>query len=263
MFILTCAGGWFKNTSFDEKFALAAKLGFKAVEILDWTPADFFKAKEAIDRTGCALSAILVKSRDEAKQALISNDHGIVREDALDAFCDSISETLTAALAMECKNIVVTTGNEQYGVSRKVQHGNIVSALTAAAGIVAGSGVTLVLEPLNILVNHMGYFLTTTAEGAEIIDEVGSPQVKLLYDVYHQQITEGNLINNIRNNIGRIGHIHIGDVPGRNEPGTGEINYKNVFKAIADAGYDKFVVFECGLTEDLETVVGKTAALMP
>ena len=182
MFIITCAGGWLKEPN-EEKFSAAAKFGFKAVEILGWTNVDFAKAKNDIDKSGCALSAILTQSRDPGKQALIANEHGIVHEDAFDAFVDAIGETLEAAKAMACKVIIVTTGNERSDVSRQVQHDNVVKALKAAAKVVAGSGVTLVLEPLNILVDHMGYYLTTTAEGVEIVKKVGSPQVKLLYDV--------------------------------------------------------------------------------
>jgi hydroxypyruvate isomerase len=73
-------------------------------------------------------------------------------------------------------------------------------------------------------------------DGAELVDRVASQNVKLLFDIYHVQIMEGNLIDNIRSNIDRIGHFHVGDVPGRHEPGTGEINYRNVFKAIYEAG---------------------------
>jgi hydroxypyruvate isomerase len=76
-------------------------------------------------------------------------------------------------------------------------------------------------------------------QGAELVERVGSPNVKLLFDIYHVQIMEGNLIENIRMNIDRIGHFHVGDVPGRHEPGTGEINYRNVFKAIYELG-DRF-----------------------
>jgi len=261
MFILTCCGGWLKEPN-EQKYAAAAKHGFKAVEILGWKDIDIAKTRAAIDKSGCALSAILIQSQDEHKHALIANEHGMVHEDAFDAFVDSVAETLDAAKALNCKNIIVTTGNQRNDVPRQVQHDNIVKALKAAAKVVEGSGVTLVLEPLNVLVDHMGYYLTTTAEGVEIIKKVNSPSVKLLYDVYHQQITEGNLINNIRNNIEHIAHIHLGDVPGRNQPGTGEINYKNVFKAIADTGYDKYVVFECGLTEDVETVCNKMWELL-
>ena len=162
MFILTCAGGWLKESP-EEKFAAAAKLGFKAVEILDWTMFDLDKANSEIEKSGCTLSAILFRSQDMQKQSLIANEHGIVYEDAYDAFIDSIGETLETAKVLGCKNIIVTTGNERHDVSRQVQHDNIVKALKGAAKIVEGSGVTLVLEPLNILVDHMGYYLTTTA----------------------------------------------------------------------------------------------------
>ena len=84
--------------------------------------------------------------------------------------------------------------------------------------------------------DHAGYFLYYVRDAAEMIDRVGSPNVKILFDFYHVQIMEGNLIENVRAHIERIGHFHIGDVPGRHEPGTGEINYRNVFKAIYDLG---------------------------
>jgi hydroxypyruvate isomerase len=175
----------------------------------------------------------------------------------------AMGETVAAAQAIQCSTIVVTTGNERADVSRAAQQANVVAALQAALPVIKGTGIQLVLEPLNVLVNHQGSYLTTSAEGARIVREVGSPQVRMLYDVYHQQITEGNLINTIRNYGKEIGHFHIGDVPGRKEPGTGEINYRNVFQAIADTGYQGYVVFECGMTEPVEVVTGKMFALLP
>jgi hydroxypyruvate isomerase len=100
------------------------------------------------------------------------------------------------------------------------------------------------VEPLNIAVNHKGYYLYSSAEGFDIIRAVGSPNVKLLYDIYHQQVTEGNLIQTITENIELIGHFHVADVPGRHEPGTGEINYANVLKAIDETGYNGYVGLE-------------------
>ncbi len=261
MFTYSACGVWF-GEDYISAFGQAANNGFKALENLLWTDKDLDAMRQAIDETGVELSAILFQSKNEQYQALISNDHGIVHEDAYEAFKESIRETLEAAKKLKCKNIVITTGNERFDVPRKVQHDNIVRALKAGAEIVKGSGVKLVLEPLNILVNHIGYYLSTTAETAEIIDEVASPDVLILYDVYHQQITEGNIINNIRKYIGKIGHIHVGDVPGRFEPGTGEINYRNVFKAIKETGYDGFVTFECNRSEDAETVSRKMFELL-
>jgi hydroxypyruvate isomerase len=98
------------------------------------------------------------------------------------------------------------------------------------------AGVTAVVEVLNTYVDHAGYFLYYMRDAADLIDRVGSPNVKILCDLYHVQIMEGNLILNIRTHIDRIGHFHIGDHPGRHEPGTGEVNYRNVFKAIYDLG---------------------------
>ena len=120
---------------------------------------------------------------------------------------------------------------------------------------------TLVIEPLNVLVNHKGHYLSTSTEGFQILGEVGSPNIQLLFDIYHQQITEGNLIQNITRNIEKIGHFHVADVPGRHEPGTGEINYSNVFGAIVKAGYTGFVGLEMWPTIDQATAIRQTLAL--
>ena len=114
------------------------------------------------------------------------------------------------------------------------------------------------VEPLNILVNHRGYFLSQSKEAFQIIDEVGSSNVKILFDIYHQQISEGNLIANITANIDKIGHFHVADNPGRHEPGTGEINYTNVFAAIRKTGFDGFVGMEMWPVGDHAEAVRKT-----
>lgn len=261
MFTLTVHNGWFHGDDYG-KFAEAKKYGFKAMEVLGWKKLDLQRLRAESDRAGVVVSAILIQSQDPATQALIANEHGIVHADAHDAFLAAIRESIAAALIIGTKSIVVTTGNEIIGQPRREQHDHVVKALRDAAPLAEAAGIQLALEPLNILVDHTGYYLTTIAETVEMIKEVNSPKVKALYDVYHQQITEGNLINNIRANIEWIGHIHVGDVPGRKEPGTGEINYKNVFKAIRGTGYNGFVVFECGLSEDVAAVCPKMWALL-
>ena len=140
--------------------------------------------------------------------------------------------------------VIVLAGNERSGIPRAQQHGHIVDALRQAAPVAEAAGVTLCLEPLNTHVNHAGYYLTSSAEGFEIVRAVGSPRLRLLYDVYHQQISEGFLIDTITANIDLIGHIHVADVPGRHEPGTGEINYANVLRAIDESGYGGYIGLE-------------------
>ena len=119
----------------------------------------------------------------------------------------------------------------------------------------------MILEPLNTLVNHAGYFLNFTNEAFDIVREVGSPYLKILFDIYHVQIMEGNLIATIRKNIASIGHFHVGDVPGRHEPGTGEINYANVFKAIRELGYKDFVAMEYTPAKDPMTTLAEVKAM--
>ncbi|MBY0585740.1 TIM barrel protein [bacterium] len=141
----------------------------------------------------------------------------------------------------------VTSGIEVPKLSSKEMTQNVITALKKAAEIVEkAGGPVLVLEPLNVLVDHPGYHVVKTDHAAEIIDAVGSPKVKILYDIYHQQISEGNLIGNIRKHYDRIGYFQFGDHPGRHEPFTGEIHYPNVFKAIYQLGYQGMVGGEYG-----------------
>jgi hydroxypyruvate isomerase len=120
-----------------------------------------------------------------------------------------------------------------------------VRALKEAAPIAEGEGIMLLLECLNTLVDHGGYFVVTWQQGVEIVREVDSPAVGLTFDIYHHQVTEGNLISNLTRHIDLVGHLHAADVPGRHEPGTGEINFLNVLGAAKRAGYDGYVGLEC------------------
>ncbi len=136
----------------------------------------------------------------------------------------------------------VTSGIEVAGLSHEQMTKNVVEALKRAADIVEkAGGPILVLEPLNVLVDHPGYHVVKSDHAAQIIDAVGSSKVKILFDIYHQQISEGNLIGNLRKYYDKISYFQFGDHPGRHEPFTGEINYVNVFKAIYQLGYEGMV----------------------
>lgn len=142
----------------------------------------------------------------------------------------------------------VTTGLSVDYLSLDRQTANVVEGLKRAAEILDGTKLTLVLEPLNVLVDHAGYHVVTSKHGARIIDAVDSPHIKLLFDVYHQQISEGNLVNNIRRYWDQIAYFQAGDVPGRKEPGTGEIRYQRVFREIYEKGFEGIVGMEHGLS---------------
>lgn len=222
-----------KIPTYVERIEKVANVGMKAFEFWGFGNKDIDAIKSAKDKYGLEV-------------ATFGADVGgpLVDPANRNKIVDGLKKSAEIAHKLDCKSLIVTTGNEILGVSRDEQHKSIVDGLKIAAKVMEDEGLTLCLEPLNILVNHKGYYLYTSSEAFQIIDEVGSPNIKILYDIYHQQITEGNLIATITANIEKIGHFHLADVPGRHEPGTGEINYRNVFKSISQTGYDKFVGLE-------------------
>ncbi len=153
-------------------------------------------------------------------------------------------QAIATAAEHGLRDVIVTTGNRVPELVPAEQEASVVRGLRAVAATAEAAHVRLNLEILNTLVDHKGYFLDRTETAVRIVEAVASDAVKVLYDIYHVQIMEGNLIATIRANIGHIGYFHAADVPGRFEPGTGEINYRNVIAAIEDAGYDGFVGLE-------------------
>ncbi len=219
--------------SFVDRIPAAAKAGLDAFEFWGYSNKDLEGIAAASRKTGLPVAAMCVESSE-----------GMLDMRLADAYAEAVQQAIAAAEIVGCKTLISTTGWGKDVVDRAWGHAGIVACLKTAAPLAEAAGVTLVLEPLNILVDHAGYFLSTSAEGFEIVEQVGSPAVKLLFDIYHQQITEGNLTANITSHIDDIGHFHVADNPGRNEPGTGEINYANVLAAINEAGYERYLGLE-------------------
>jgi len=218
---------------FLERMERVKRLGYPAFEFWEWKNKD--------------VDAIIRKKNElglEVATIMGSGWKPLFTEEARKTFVSDIQASVAAAKRLGSKTLIVTTGMEDKSMPRSEQHSNYVAALKAAAPFAEQAGVPLVLEPLNTKVDHPGYYLQTAKEGFEILDEVGSPAVKLLFDIYHHQIMEGNVIADITKNISKIAHFHVADVPGRHEPGTGEINYASVFRAIAATGYQGFVGLE-------------------
>ena len=129
-------------------------------------------------------------------------------------------------------------------LSNTVKLCTMFDTLKECARIAEASGVLMNLEPLNITTDHVGNFLQTTRMAAEITRLIASPKLKVLYDVYHMQLNEGSLCDNIRAYGDQFGHVHVADAPGRHEPGTGEINFHKVFACLEDVGYRGLIGFE-------------------
>ena len=257
-----CLPMMFGNIDFYDRFKAAKDAGLEYAEFWGWSGLDIDKLKDTVDAanikigTACIDSKVPEVSEIHGKKKLLTRD-----KDAFDAFYKACQESIKVAQKLNIPSLIITVGQERNDVTRYEQHANIVMMLKNVAPLFEKSGIVLLLEPLNVLYDHIGFYLSSSYEAFAICSEVGSKNIKVLYDIYHQQITEGNLIPTIRKYFDLIGHFHIADVPGRNQPGTGEINYTNVFKAIKDLGYNKYIGLEYSPTADSAWTIKKVFEL--
>lgn len=249
MKLSVCICTVFREVDFVKRIAKVKEAGLPAFEFWGWNGLDLDAVVAAKKAAGIELAAICVDSADPAmKQAWPKGI--LVNPEMLPIFVAAARESIAVAKRLGSPTLIATVGNDQPGLSPWQMHDSIVSGLKAVAADLEDAGVTLVLEPLNTLVNHKGYYLWSSREGFDICRAVASPNVTLLFDIYHQQIMEGNLIQNITENMALIGHFHSADVPGRHEYGSGELNYANILAAIDKAGYQRFVGLEYNPTGD-------------
>lgn len=238
MKLSVCIPMFFKRTPLHEAVKSVAELGYSAAEL--WSlpkDTDLDAVCDAYKKYGVTLVAMCPDKFNMTDSSL----HGEYIE-ALEAACKNANK-------LGIKKLITQVGPDT-GAPRETQHNNIVDCLKMAVPILEKYGITLVVEPLNTLVDHKGYYLVSSAEGFNIIREVSSENVKLLFDIYHQQVSEGNIISNIVENLELIGHLHAAGCPGRHELTLGELNYKEIFKAIDEAGYDGYCALEYKPTLD-------------
>ena len=245
---------WFRGREFEEKLDEAAEWGLPGCEWLG-AKGDGKEFRKPAKKRGIQLSCILGAGAIAPGQMVLPSDH--------DRVVAQFEERVALAKAFGCKTLIGLTGNERDDATPEEQTKYILQCLERLAPIAESNDVVLVMEALNPLVDHKGYFLTRTDQTMAILRDLGSPNVKMCFDIYHQQITEGNVIRNLTRNISRIGHFHVADNPGRKEPGTGELCYTNIFKAIHKAGYTDFVALECGhSTKRYEDTLNATLACL-
>jgi hydroxypyruvate isomerase len=226
-----------------ERIARIAAAGFRDVEF--WHPEGTFDGKQvrfdwAKDpgelREACGQHDVAIN--DFALHAWDGSIGGSpVKAADRQQYLGQIRKMIDFARAIDCTKGITLSGTVDPALSRTEMRQNLESALGEAVAIAAAAGFTLLLEPLNTLVDHAGYYLDSTAEAAEIIRAIHSPHLKLLYDVYHMQIMEGKVIATIERNIDIIGHFHSAGVPGRAELFDTELNYPAIVKRIDALGY--------------------------
>ncbi|WP_416841746.1 TIM barrel protein [Haloferax sp. DFSO52] len=240
----------FADLPIEERIERAAAAGADAIEFWGWRDKDLNAIADA-----CAAADVDIA-------AMLGSDAPLTDPTGTDAAVHDLERSIEVATEIGCSNLIVTVGQEQGDVDREAQHDSIVEALSRVAPIAEDAGIALGVEPLNTAVDHPGYYLTSTAEGREIVREVDSTAVGLLFDVYHQQITEGDVTRSLTNAIGDLTYVHVADNPGRNEPGTGELNYDTILSALVEAGYDGYVGCEFSPISDDSKAVERCRELL-
>ena len=237
-----CIETLYTELPFLDRFQAARDDGFGAVEFWSWTDKELDAVKAAADSAGVAVSGF----NGDADFSLIDPAQ---RADYL----SFLKKSIAAAQRVGARSLTIHSNALGEGgvvtdpcehLSHTVKLCAMFDTLRACAELAESSGIRLNLEALNVTTDHVGNFLTTTRMAAELTELVGSPYVKILYDVYHMQLNEGSLCDNIRAYAGQIGHVHVADAPGRHEPGTGEINYRAVYQCLEDAGYQGLIGYE-------------------
>lgn len=227
---------------FIERFAVAKKDGFAGIEFWSWTDKDPDKIGQAAKDAGITICGF----NGDAELSLIDPEHN---KDYLEFLKKSIvTAKQIGALSLTIHSNGLGEGgiviDDYEGLSDTVKTGNMFYMLNKCAELAESEDVLLNLEGLNIITDHVGNYLVNTSMAAEMCRMINSDKLKVLYDVYHMQLNEGNLCNNIAEYIDVIGHVHVADCPGRNEPGTGEIYYPRIYKALEDAGYAGYIGYE-------------------
>jgi hydroxypyruvate isomerase len=220
---------------FAQRVAKVAEAGYHAIELVNeynhWQSSDFAVVRKQL------------KELNIVVDACSGIDADLCDPTQRELFLQQLRAKLPLFSELECSRLILLTGNKVAGLSHEQMRANVMEALKHAAEICEPQKVEILLENIDPEENPK-YFLTSVAEGLQMIRELNNPGVRFLYDFFHEQISEGNLIAKLEKNLDLIGLVHIADVPGRHAPGTGEINYANIFRKLGQLGYSRYIAME-------------------
>ena len=243
----------FTEVPFEDRFRLAKQAGFDYIEFWTWKDKNIESIKE------------LCRAHD-LKVASFSGDQefSMVDEGQSKDYIAFVEASIETAQFLNCEYLVVHSNAlgengvviDPYShISDAKKTAVVLDVLKSLAAMAEAANITLLLEALNTVVDHPGNFLAYTKDAAKLTRIVSSSNIKILYDIYHMQIMEGNLIDTLKAHFDTIGYIHVADVPGRHEPGTCEINFVNVMSVLRELDYDGFVGFELNPERDSTAAV--------
>jgi hydroxypyruvate isomerase len=226
---------WWTKLPLLERIDRAADLGFPAVEFWEWREKDIDAIASKTQARGIEVSNITGWGFTPGLNNPVNHDRFVAE---IEAGCQ-VAKKLNAPL------MTVVGGDDQPGMTQDEMHRHIITGLRRAAPIAERHQVMLALESMNIRVDHKGHCLYGSPPAVRICREVDSPFVKINWDFYHMQISEGDLCGRLREGWEQVGYLQLADHPGRNEPGTGEIHYNRVLREAYELGYRGYVGLEC------------------
>lgn len=230
MKLSVCIDAVFRGQNSHDALRATKAAGYDAYEFWGWWDKDLDMLSEVQIELGLA------------PVTMCTRFYSLVDPVAHRNYLTGLEQSIAAAKKLGCRSLISQCGKDT-GAPRADQHANMVRCLRQAAPLLEQAGIVLLLEPLNLL-DHPGYYLTSSDEAAQAVEEVGSGHVKMLFDLYHQQITEGDLLRHVQRMLPCIGHFHAAGNPGRHELDTGEINYRGLFSCIEQMGYQGYVGLE-------------------
>ena len=240
-----CIPCFFPKTDFADAIRRVGALGYDAAEGWGWNGVNMDAVKAACEETGVQLVS------------MCTSCFRMTELDRRGEWLDGLIKSCSAARKLGVHKLITQVGPDT-GAPREEQHASISEGLRRAIPILEESGVTLMIEPLNTLYDHRGYYLVSSSEAFDLVREAGHPQIKMVFDIYHQQVSEGNVTNNIVRNLDCIAHLHAAGNPGRHELQKGENDYSFIFDAVGKAGYKGLCGLEYFPTMDAEESLVET-----
>lgn len=239
--ISCCIDMMFSGFDFYDRIGEVKKYGIDTIEFWKWTNKDVDKVKRLLDGNKMNLSIFNIDSTDEALSYDLSR--GILNSGRADEFLSALSESIPVYKKLNASAMIVLIGeNAPYCEE------NVLKCLNAAKPICEKENVTLIIEPLNDI-DRQGYSMPYAKPVFKLLKKVNSPNIKMLYDIYHQNMMGDFSMEDIRKNTDLIGHFHVADAPGRHEPGTGNVDYIKILKEISELPYDGYIGLEYRATK--------------
>lgn len=244
----------FAELDFYERIGAAKRAGFDSIEFWGWQEKDIHRIRETCKKNQVRISGF----KGDLDWSLVDNE-------TQEEFVNWIKKSVETAKFFECASIIIHSNSmgpkgssdfrNKYSPARQIA--NMVSTLIKTAPVLEESGVVMYLEPLNNRGDNAGLFLTDVSVAADVVRAVDSPNIKMLCDLFHMQIMQGDLEKSLLDHLDIMDYIHIGDAPGRHEPGTGEINYEFLLSSLKEHGFDGIICFEFEPKTDTKTALVK------